>query len=105
MLMMGPLTCYVLFFRHVMPSPEDAPDEVAKKIADFVSSLPKSTRQIEEEPVPEHIQKMFDEANAGHHHHHHHDHGHSGHAHYGGHEHAHAAGYMDAYGLGHGWGA
>ncbi|XP_058073712.1 protein AUXIN RESPONSE 4 isoform X2 [Magnolia sinica] len=80
---------------------EDAADEVAEKIAQFVSSLPKSVRQIEEEPMPEHIQKMFNEANAGHHHHHH---GHGGHDPHGGHEHVHAAGYMDAYGLGHGWG-
>ncbi|CAN4108748.1 unnamed protein product [Withania somnifera] len=69
-------------------------EEIAENIYQFVSSLPKSVKQTEEEPVPKHIQKMFDEAQSGDHHHHHgHDHGH-GHAH---------AGYMDAYGLGEGW--
>lgn len=69
-----------------------------------MSSLPKSVRQVEEEPIPEHIQKMFDEAKDNDHHHHHH-HGHSGHDHHDGHDHVHAPGYMDAYGLGHGWGS
>lgn len=67
--------------------------------------MPKSVRRVEEEPIPEHIQKMLDEAKDGHHHHH----GHGGHGHHDGHAHAHAqthgAGYMDAYGLGHGWGS
>jgi hypothetical protein len=66
-----------------------------------VSSLPKSAKKVEEEVIPEHIQKMFDEAKSSDHHHHHH------HGHNGGHDHhdshAHGAGYMDAYGLGHGW--
>ena len=60
-----------------------------------MSSLPKSVRQVEEEPVPEHIQKMLDEAQGGDHHHH--DHGAHGHAH------DHSDGHMNAYGLGHGW--
>ena len=64
-----------------------------------MSSLPKTVRQVEEEPIPEHIQKMFDEAkDTDHHHHHHHGHDHA-------HAHAHAAGFMDAYGLGHTWGS
>lgn len=64
-----------------------------------MSSLPKSVRQVEEEPVPEHIQKMLDEAQGGDHHHHHHHHDHGAH----GHAHDHSDGYMNAYGLGHGW--
>ncbi|XP_077213769.1 alpha/beta-Hydrolases superfamily protein [Tasmannia lanceolata] len=83
---------------------EDAADEIAEKIGEFVSSLPKSILQIEEEPLPDHIQKMFDEADNGHHHHHHHHH-HGAHNPHGDHDHVHSAGYMDAYGLGHGWGS
>ncbi|GAV63157.1 Abhydrolase_6 domain-containing protein [Cephalotus follicularis] len=78
---------------------EDAANEIAENIYQFVTSLPKSLRQDEEEPVPEHIQKMFDEAKDSDHHHHHAHGGHDDHAH------AHAAGYMNAYGLGHGWGS
>lgn len=90
-----------MFFITVAPifcvwsSQEDAADELAENILRFVSSLPKSVRQVEEEPVPEHIQKMLDEAQGGDHHHH--DHGAHGHAH------DHSDGYMNAYGLGHGW--
>ncbi|KAJ6434422.1 hypothetical protein OIU84_018019 [Salix udensis] len=88
---------------------ENAADELAENIVKFVSSLPKSVRRAEEEPIPEHVQKMLDEAKDGHHHHHHHGHGghghHDGHAHAHAHAHAHGAGYMDAYGLGHGWGS
>lgn len=82
---------------------EDAADELAESIVRFVSSLPKSVRKVEEEPIPEHIQKMLDEAKSSdHHHHHHHDHGHGhdGHDHHDGH----GADYMGAYGLGHGHG-
>ncbi|KAF3625831.1 Protein AUXIN RESPONSE 4 [Capsicum annuum] len=75
-------------------------EEIAESICQFVSSLPKSVKQTEEEPVPEHVQKMSDEAQSGDRHHHRHHHGHDSHGH--GHEHAHA-GYMDAYGLGQGW--
>ncbi|KAK9291398.1 hypothetical protein L1049_019345 [Liquidambar formosana] len=82
---------------------EDAADELSENIVQFVSSLPKYVRQVEEEPVPEHIQKMFDEAKGSNHEHdHHHHHGHDGHDHHG---HAHGDGFMDAYGLGHGWGS
>nr|GMD46843.1 protein AUXIN RESPONSE 4 [Ipomoea batatas] len=83
---------------------EHSADEIAESIYHFVSPLPKSIKQSEEEQVPEHIQKMLNEAqNSGHDHHHHH-HGH-GHEHHDGHGHGNAhAGYMDAYGLGHGWG-
>ncbi|OIT35807.1 PREDICTED: protein AUXIN RESPONSE 4 [Nicotiana attenuata] len=78
-------------------------EEIAESIYQFVSSLPKSVKQTEEEPVPEHIQKMFDEAQSGDQHHHHGHDGH-GHGHEHGHSHGHAhAGYMDAYGLGQGW--
>lgn len=90
---------------------EDAAIEIAEKVSQFVLSLPKSVRKVEQESIPEHIQKMLDEAkNSGHdddhhHHHHSHDHGH-GHDHYGD-AHIHGANYMDAYGLGgqgpHGW--
>lgn len=71
-----------------------------------MSTLPKSVRQSDEEPIPDHIQKMIDESRGSDHHRphphhdvlggHEHDHGHA-------HDHAHAAGYMDAYGLGQGW--
>ncbi|XP_028770824.1 protein AUXIN RESPONSE 4 [Neltuma alba] len=75
---------------------EDVAVELADKISQFVSSLPKTVRKVEEEPIPEHIQKMFDEAKDSDHDH---DHHHHGHEHYGGH----GAGYMDAYGLDGGW--
>jgi len=87
--------------------PQDDADDIAGSIFQFLSKLPKSVRQSEEEPVPEHIQKMIEESRGSLHHHphshdvlggHEHDHNH-GH----GHDHAHAAGYVDAYGLGHGW--
>ncbi|KAF5182444.1 Auxin response [Thalictrum thalictroides] len=89
---------------------EDAADEISDTITRFVSSLPQSKRQVEEEPLPEHIQKMFDEAKSGDHHHDHHHHGHGGHEHHhhghgghdGGHGHIHEPNYMDAYGL---WGS
>ncbi|KAJ8529498.1 hypothetical protein K7X08_036333 [Anisodus acutangulus] len=70
-------------------------EEIAESIYQFVSSLPKSVKlTVEEPPNPEHVQKMFDEAQSGDHHHDNHDgHGH-GHAH---------VGYMDAYALGQGW--
>lgn len=76
---------------------EDVAEELAEKISQFMSSLPKNTELPVEEPVPEHIQKMLDEAK-GHDHHHHHHHGDGEH-----HVHAHTADFMDAYGLGHGW--
>lgn len=47
---------------------EDATEEISELIAKFVSSLPKSVRRIEEDTVPDHIQKMFDEASQVHHH-------------------------------------
>lgn len=84
-------------------SQEDAAVEIAEKISQFVLSLPKSVRKVEQESIPEHIQKMLDEAKSSGHDHHHHqspDHGH-GHDHYGD-AHIHGANYMDAYGLGHG---
>ncbi|PON59858.1 Alpha/beta hydrolase fold [Trema orientale] len=85
---------------------EDAADQVAQSIIQFVSSLPPTVRKMEEEPIPEHIQRMLDEAknNGGDHHHHHHGHGGHDH-HHGSHGHVHEAGYVDAYGLGHGHGA
>lgn len=56
--------------------------EIADKISQFVLSLPKSVRKVEEESIPEHLQKMLDEAkSSGHDHHHHHSHGH-GHDHH-----------------------
>lgn len=62
-------------------------------------SLPKPHREVEEEPIPEHIQIMLNEAKSGKQHDHHgHGHDHDEHSH----AHAHA-GYADAYGLGHGW--
>lgn len=80
---------------------EDSADQVAQSIFQFVSSLPATVREVIEEPIPEHIQRMLDEAKNNDHHHHHH-HGHGGHDHHhGSHGHAHEAGFMDAYGLGH----
>lgn len=83
---------------------EDAADVITEAITRFVSSLPPSTRQTEE-PIPEHIQKMLDEAKSGDHHHDHHHHGH-GHEHHGAHGHGHgniyAPNYGDSYGL---WGS
>ncbi|XP_048424504.1 protein AUXIN RESPONSE 4-like [Pyrus x bretschneideri] len=76
---------------------EDAADEVAENISYFVSSLPATVRKVEEEPIPEHIQKMLDEAKISNHHHHDHGDGHD-------HHHSHGASYPDAYGLGHGHG-
>lgn len=66
-------------------------------------SLPKTVRKVEQESsIPDHIQKMFDEAKSDGHDDHFHHHGHShGHDHLG-EDHIHEAGYMDAYGLGHG---
>lgn len=80
----------------------DKADELAEIVYQFVSSLPKPVQQVVEDPIPEHIQKMFDESQNGAHHHHH-DHAHpvaEGHAH----GHDHAAGYVNAYGLNEGWG-
>lgn len=81
---------------------EDVAVEIAEKISQFVLSLPKTVRKVEQEPIPDHIQEMFDEAKSNGHDHdhlHHHSHGH-GHDHHGD-AHDHGAGYMDAYGLGH----
>lgn len=83
---------------------EDAADEIAGHIANFVSSLPATVRKVEEEPIPKHIKKMLDEAeHAGHVH----VHGHAGHDDHS-HGHVHGAGagagYPDPYGLGHGHG-
>lgn len=78
---------------------EDNSEEVAESIYEFVSSLPKSSRKVVEETIPNHYQEKFAaESNDRHHHdgvhdHHGHDHGHHGHG-----------GYMDAYGMGQGWG-
>lgn len=64
---------------------ESKSGELTDYIADFVSAFPRSIRRVSEEPTPEKVQKIFDEANAG-----------------GDHDHVHA-GYRDAYGLGDGW--
>lgn len=76
---------------------EDVAVEIAEKISQFVLSLPKTVRKVEQEPpIPDHIQKMFDEAKSDDGHDHGHGHDRLGEAH------IHEAGYMDAYGLGHG---
>uniref|UniRef100_A0A0D6R2A2 AB hydrolase-1 domain-containing protein n=1 Tax=Araucaria cunninghamii TaxID=56994 RepID=A0A0D6R2A2_ARACU len=75
---------------------EDIAEEITEAIAKFVSSLPPTAKTVVEEPLPEHIQRMFDEGHG--HHHDHHDHVH----HHGDHGHSHGGGYMDGYGLGHG---
>ncbi|CAA7027558.1 unnamed protein product [Microthlaspi erraticum] len=64
---------------------ESKSGELAGYISEFVSLLPRSIKRVSEEPIPENVQKLLDEAKAGGDHHHHH--------------HAHA-GYTDAYGLG-----
>ncbi|KAL0921681.1 hypothetical protein M5K25_008778 [Dendrobium thyrsiflorum] len=69
---------------------EDAAEEISGMIADFVSSIPKSIKRIEEDTVPDHMQKMFEEASNQDHHHH-------------GHDQDYGLGYMGMYGLGHGW--
>ena len=82
---------------------DDTSSELAEKINSLISSLPKTEKIVDDEPLPEHIQKKLDEAKAGGNHHHQ---GHGSHNHHDGHIHddgAHA-GYMDAYGLGHGHG-
>ncbi|ESW19043.1 hypothetical protein PHAVU_006G091800 [Phaseolus vulgaris] len=62
---------------------EDAAVEIADKISQFVLSLPKSVRKVEQESIPEHIQKKLDEAKSSvHDHHHHHSHGHDHHHHH-----------------------
>lgn len=64
---------------------ESKSGELAEYIAEFVSLLPRSIRRVAEEPIPEKVEKLLEEAKAG-----------------GDHQHAHA-GYTDAYGLGEGW--
>ncbi|KAG0494824.1 hypothetical protein HPP92_005818 [Vanilla planifolia] len=71
---------------------EDAANEISRMITDFVSSLPKSNRQMEVEGAThEHIQQLYEDAkhNA---HHHHHNHGLD-----------HSQGYMGMYGFDHEW--
>ncbi|KAJ0254471.1 hypothetical protein HA466_0103960 [Hirschfeldia incana] len=64
---------------------ESKSGELTDYIADFVSAFPRSIRRVSEEPIPEKVQKILDEANAD-----------------GNHDHVHS-GYSDAYGLGEGW--
>ncbi|XP_021772936.1 protein AUXIN RESPONSE 4-like [Chenopodium quinoa] len=85
---------------------DDTSSEVAENIISLISSLPKTERKAADEPLPEHIQKMLDEAKSGGNNDQHH--GHGSHSHHDGHTHGHGhhADYMDSYGLGqgHGWG-
>ncbi|KAJ0973598.1 hypothetical protein J5N97_015563 [Dioscorea zingiberensis] len=81
---------------------EDAADEIAGMIADFVLSLPKSIRQVNEDADPElehaqaHSQKQMDESRGNDNFQ---DHKHQHHYHYG-----HAPGHVDMCDLGHeGW--
>ncbi|GAA0170373.1 hydrolase [Lithospermum erythrorhizon] len=67
--------------------------EIAEKVHQFISSLPKSNKQAEEEAIPEHRHTLLDEARNNGHDHPHHHHDHHGHAH---------PGYMDSYGFGQG---
>ncbi|KAF3529710.1 hypothetical protein DY000_02040861 [Brassica cretica] len=64
---------------------ESKSSELTGYITDFVSAFPISFKRVSEEPIPEKVQKILDEAKAG-----------------GDHDHAHT-GYTDAYGLGEGW--
>ncbi|KAK2419119.1 protein AUXIN RESPONSE [Trifolium repens] len=77
---------------------EDVAVEIAEKISQFVLSLPKTVRKVEQESsIPDHIQETFDEAKTGDGHDHHHGHGHDR----LGEDDIQEAGYTDAYGLGH----
>ncbi|KAH6772501.1 hypothetical protein C2S51_010905 [Perilla frutescens var. frutescens] len=79
-------------------------EEVAESIYEFVSSLPKSSRKVVEETMPSHFDQERFSAESDHHHHHHHHHdGVHDHHHGHGQDHGHG-GYMDAYGMGQGWG-
>ncbi|KAG6423199.1 hypothetical protein SASPL_113587 [Salvia splendens] len=78
-------------------------EEVAESIYEFVSSLPKPSREVVEETIPNHSQDKYT-AKSDHQHDqgHGYSHSHHGHGHgLGHHEHA---GYMDSYGMGHGYG-
>ncbi|KAL1561906.1 protein AUXIN RESPONSE 4 [Salvia divinorum] len=83
---------------------EQNSEEVAERIYEFVSSLPKPYREVVEETIPNHSQGKYTAKSD---HQHGQGHGHDGHSHHGhGHglgHHEHA-GYMDSYGVGHGYG-
>ncbi|KAI3850543.1 hypothetical protein MKX03_003979 [Papaver bracteatum] len=83
---------------------EDAADEIAETITNFVASLPKSVKKVEVESIPERIQKKFDEAEGSNHQpgHGSHDH-HMGHGDFHDHGHFHQPNVMDSYGLGQGF--
>ncbi|KAK2365043.1 protein AUXIN RESPONSE [Trifolium repens] len=69
---------------------EDVAVEIAEKISQFVLSLPKTVRKVEQESsIPDHIQETFDEAKTA-----------VGHDRLG-EDDIQEAGYTDAYGLGH----
>ncbi|XP_057792078.1 protein AUXIN RESPONSE 4 [Salvia miltiorrhiza] len=71
-------------------------EEVAESIYEFVSSLPKSPRKAVEDTIPDRSEEKHTATNDDQHHHGHgHEHGHHGHGH---------AGFMDSYGMGHGYG-
>ena len=74
---------------------EDAAEEIAGMITQFVLSLPKSMRQMKEEPLPEHADGVSNEESGSNHHHHHGN----------GYDQDHVAGYFSTYGLGQGWGS
>ncbi|XP_071725504.1 protein AUXIN RESPONSE 4 [Rutidosis leptorrhynchoides] len=76
---------------------EDTADELAERIYEFVSRLPKPVKVTKKkEPVPDHIREMLDEATANVHHP-----GFGGHDHGHGHDHGQEVGYPSGYGLGH----
>ncbi|XP_076930460.1 protein AUXIN RESPONSE 4-like [Bidens hawaiensis] len=79
--------------------PQDATaDELAEHIREFVSRLPKPIKaSTKEEPVPDHIREMIDEATANVHHHGFSDHDHNDHGH--GHGYGLEVGYPTDYGL------
>ncbi|GAB2228950.1 hypothetical protein Droror1_Dr00023084 [Drosera rotundifolia] len=64
--------------------------EIAQHIVSFVASLPKTIKQVGEEPLPDYTQKNPDGAEIEDHHDHPHIHAHGS--------------YMDSYGLGEEWG-
>uniref|UniRef100_A0A803KP64 AB hydrolase-1 domain-containing protein n=1 Tax=Chenopodium quinoa TaxID=63459 RepID=A0A803KP64_CHEQI len=60
LLLAAPSTAH-LWHGHVPPL-DDTSSEVAENIISLISSLPKTERKAADEPLPEHIQKMLDEA-------------------------------------------
>ncbi|KAL8527992.1 hypothetical protein ACS0TY_005707 [Phlomoides rotata] len=75
-------------------------EEVGESIYEFIASLPKPIRKVVQETIPNHSREVLTGATSSDQQHHHH----GGDDHHHGHGHDHGPpGYMDAYGMGHGW--